>query len=56
MAEKADLLDQLQENEHIIVQLSGETETIGKDDLPLLSSAEGLALLPHLHSPETGRL
>ena len=56
MAEKADLLDQLQENEHIIVQLSGETETIGKDDLPLPSSPEDLALLPHLHSPETGRL
>jgi len=37
MAEKADLLDQLQENEHVIMQLSGETETIGKDKLALFT-------------------
>jgi len=30
MGEKADLLDQLQEQENVIVRLSGETETIGK--------------------------
>ena len=29
MGEKADLLDQLQEQENVIVRLSGETETIG---------------------------
>lgn len=29
MTEKADLLEKLQENEHLIVQLSFETETIG---------------------------
>ncbi len=29
MTEKADLLEKLQENEHLIVQLSHETETIG---------------------------
>lgn len=29
MKEKVDLLDKLQENDHLIVQLSHETETIG---------------------------
>lgn len=43
MAEKADLLDQLQENEHVIMQLSGETETIGKHYLALLYSANLLS-------------
>ena len=30
MAEKAELLDRLQEHEHTILKLSGETETIGE--------------------------
>ena len=30
MSEKAELLDRLQEQEHVIVQLSVETETIGE--------------------------
>ena len=29
MAEKAELLEQLQAKDHVVMQLSGETETIG---------------------------
>ena len=32
MGEKAELLDRLQEEEHRIIQLSGETETIGESE------------------------
>ena len=48
MGEKADLLDQLQEQENTVVRLSGETETIGKCGHSCSISFDSIYSISHL--------